>query len=131
MKRIKMGSVEILGYTGIFLWIAIILLRGISLTNNSLYLFLLGIFPNLAAAWAMTMFAKWVILFILKRSVTVKIHFCICAAIIFLALISEVIHDMFLGSPFDIYDMLITVVAQLFIFFIPMATKDKYFNDYN
>ena len=36
-----------------------------------------------------------------------------------------------LGSPFDIYDMLITVVAQLFIFFIPMATKDKYFNDYN
>lgn len=126
-----MGSVELLGYTGIFIWAAVILLRGASLTNNSLYLFLLGILPNLGAAWAITMFAKWVILFTLKRSVTVKIHFCICVAIIILALISEMIHDMFLGSSFDIYDMLITVVAQLFIFFIPIVTKDKYFSDYN
>lgn len=131
MKRIKIGSVELLGYLGIFLWGAIILLRGTSLTNNGLYLFMLGILPNLAAAWAITMSAKWVVLFIFKRSVTIKIHFCICLAVIILALISEMIHDMFLGAPFDIYDMLLTVVAQLFIFLIPMLTKDRYFSDYN
>ncbi len=131
MKKIKIGSVEILGYTGMFLWVATNLLRGISLTNNGLYLFLLGILPNLAAAWGITMFAKWVVLFILKRSITVKIHFCICVSIIFLALVSEIIHDMFLGSPFDINDMLITVVAQLLIFIIPVVTKDKYFSNYS
>lgn len=126
-----MGSVEILGYAGIFLWVAIILLRGMYLTNNNLYLFLLGILPNLAAAWAMTMFTKWAILFIFKKNITIKIHFCVCVAIIFLASISEVIHDMFLSSPFDIYDIMITVVAQLFIFLMPIVLKDKYFSDYS
>lgn len=65
----------------------------------------------------------------------------LCMVVFIFELISELIHDMFLVSPFDLYDIVITMVAQLSIFFIPIMVwlmtpkpiiiKDKYFSDYN
>ena len=131
MKKIKFGTVEILGYIGMLIWGAVTLLRGSHLSDNSVYLFFRGILPNLGAAWVMTLFGKWMILFLFKRNYTVKIHSILCLGLSSLALASEFIHDAFLGSPFDFYDILITVVALLVVFFLPILTKDKYFKGYD
>ena len=131
MNKIKFGSIEILGYIGGLLWVAVILLRNLSLSDNSIYIFFLGILPNLGAAWAMTMFGKWIFLFVCKQDYSMKKHCIICFGIVILAFASELIHGSFLNSPFDIYDMMITIVAQLIIFFVPIFTKDKYFKNYD
>ena len=131
MKKIKFGSIEILGYVGMLIWAAVILLRGISFSNNSMYLFLVGILPNLGAAWVITMFGKWLVLFICKQDYSTKKHCIFCFGIIILAFVSELIHDSFLNSPFDVCDIVITIIAQLIIFLIPIVTKDKYFENYS
>ena len=131
MKKIRIGSIEILGYIGIIIWVAVVFLRDNNVSDNNVYLFFLGILPNLGATWAATMFAKWVVIFGWKRNLTVKKHFIICAGIFALAFGSEMIHSLFLSSPFDIYDILITIIAQIVIFFIPILTKDRYFSDYS
>ena len=130
MRKIKFGSMELLGYTGMLLWMAVLLLRSRNLSDNTVYLFLLGILPNLAAAWTMTMFGKWFILFVCKQRYTVKKHYILCLGIMILALLSEWIHDVFLNSPVDFYDILITLIAQLVLLFLPMLIKDKYFEGY-
>ena len=130
MNKIKFGSIEILGYIGGLIWVAVILLRGVSFSNNSTYLFLIGILPNLGAAWIITMFGKWIVLFICKQDYSIKRHCIICFGVLVLALVSELIHDSFLNSPFDVCDIVITIIAQLTIFLIPIITKDKYFMNY-
>ena len=130
MKKLKFGSMEILGYIGILIWVAVILLRGVRLSDNAVYLFLRGSLPNLGAAWAVTLFGKWIILFVFKQAYTMKKHIIFCLGLAVLALASEVIHDVFFGSPFDFYDILVMIVAQLIIFFLPIVTRDKYFKGY-
>ena len=130
MKKIKFGSIEILGYIGGLIWVAVILLRGISFSDNSIYLFLVGILPNLGAAWAITMLGKWIVLFICKQDYGIKKHCIVCFGVIILAFASELVHDSLLNSPFDIYDMAITIIAQLIILLVPIITKDKYFKNY-
>lgn len=130
MKKIRLGSIEILGYIGIVIWVAVVFLRGINVSNNSMYFFLLGVLPNLAAAWVFTMFGKWIVLFTLEKKYTFKLHLIICIGIFGLALISEFMHDLFLNSPFDIYDILFTGIAQITIISIPLLTRDKYLSSY-
>ena len=130
MKKIKFGSMEILGYVGIVIWVAVNFLRGADLPNHAACRFLLGVLPNLGAAWGMTMFGKWMILLLYKKSYTLKAHGMLCFGIFMLALLSEWIHDAFLGSPFDGCDIWMTALAQVIIFFLPIAINDKYWKDY-
>jgi hypothetical protein len=130
MKKIEFGSIEILGYIGGLIWGTVVLLRGSCFSDNSTYLFITGVLPNLGAAWMVTMFSKWIILFVCKQDYTIKKHCIICFGIIIIAFASELIHHSFLNSPFDIYDMIITIISQLMIIIVPVITKDKYFENY-
>lgn len=130
MKKIKLGSMEWLGGIGIFLWVATVVLRDDNFSSHALYIFIMGILPNLAAAWVFTIFGKWVVIFSLKRAYSTKIHLINCAGVFIMAFLSEVVHDLFLNSPFDVFDILITVVAQVFIFALPLLVNDKYFKKY-
>lgn len=131
MKKIKIGSVEVLAYIGTFIWVMVMFLRGSNLSFNNVSLLLLGILPNLGAAWLATLFGKWIVIYILKQDITIKMHLFICIGVFVLAFASEIVHDLFLNSPFDIYDVIITAIAQLAMFFVPILTKDKYFSNYN
>lgn len=131
MKKIKIGSVEVLAYIGTFIWVMVMFLRGSNLSFNNVSLLLLGILPNLGAAWLATLFGKWIVIYILKQDITIKMHLFICIGVFVLAFASEIMHDLFLNSPFDIYDVIITAIAQLAMFFVPILTKDKYFSNYN
>lgn len=127
MKKNQFGWIELLGYTGLLVWVGIVLLRGVYITNSGAYIFLRGILPNLGAAWAATMFMKWVVVLLLKRAYTLQWHFILCAAVLILAVLSEVVHHFFFNSRFDIYDIAITVIAQALMFLIPVLTKSKCF----
>lgn len=123
MKKIEYGLTEYLGIAGSFIWVIVIMLRGLNLSNNSIYNFILGILPNLGAAWIFTLLFKWLIIYVFKKQYNIKTHAMVCVSIFVLALISEIIHHYFLNSPFDIFDMVITIIAQGIIFFIPIHSN--------
>ena len=131
MKKLKFGSIEILGCIGVIVWVAVIILRVSPLPNNSVILFLIGILPNLGAAWATTMFGKWIIVFVCKQNYSIKKHCILCAGIFAISLVSEFINDLFFASPFDFNDILVTIAAQFVIFLSPIVFKDKYFKNYD
>lgn len=58
MQKNKMGSVEILGYVGILLWLGVIVLREMNLSAGPAYQFLLGVLPNVGAAWVVPCLAN-------------------------------------------------------------------------
>ena len=128
MKKFKIGSVEILGIIGVILWIVVLFLRRRSLTNHSVYLFIVGMAPNLAAAWISTAVGKLLISLGLKRRMTIKMYFSLCFSIFLFSICSEFIYDRYLGSAFDVYDICVTAVAQVIIFTVPVLLKDKNLN---
>lgn len=105
----KQSITSIFGIVGIVSWSITIFLREEAI--NSAYLnFILGVMPNISAAW----FFIWVgeiISNIKKYNFNFKIASRISGVIFILALISEIIHDLFLNSPFDIYDIIGTVLS--------------------
>lgn len=107
MKKYNITS--ILGIIGIVTWTITIFLRELSL-NNIYISFILGIMPNISATWLFI----WMGEIIVNRK---NIHFnfkvaSITSWLIFLfAIISEIIHDIFLNSSFDIYDIIATLVS--------------------
>ena len=130
MKKIKFGSIEILGYLGGLLWVAAILLRQMEINGETAYLLILGSLPNLGAAWVSGMFFKWLVLFGLKKPYTMKFHGAVCSGVLLLALLSEFIHDGFLNAPFDVQDIWVTIGALMVFYLAPVVTKDKYFAGY-
>lgn len=97
------------GLAGSILWLATIFLREMSI-NNSIINFMLGIMPNLAATWVFIWFAE--LIFISKKYVfTMKRAIFSSGTVFVLALISEIIHDIYLNSPFDINDIVATIIS--------------------
>lgn len=109
--NIEWDGVSLLGYIGMLLWAAVILLRHLALPYPPWARLLLGSLPNVGATWAFTMFAKWLIVGTLKKPYTGRAHLLVCIAVLLLAYGSEMVHDRFLGSPFDDSDMIATVLA--------------------
>ncbi|MDU6983742.1 MAG: hypothetical protein E6371_04945 [Terrisporobacter othiniensis] len=107
MKKHTITSV--FGIIGILSWTITIFLREISIDNTSIN-FLLGIMPNLSAAWAFIWLGE---IIVNKKNIdfNFKIASAISVLIFLLSIISEVIHDLFLNSSFDIYDLISTVIS--------------------
>ena len=129
--KIRRGSIEILGYIGLILWVSIILQRMWGSSVSDVDTFIIGIAPNIGAAWLVTLIGKLIVIFGFKQDLTIKKHFLICAGVLSIALISEIFYYVFFHRAFDMWDIIATVVAQLIIFTLPLLTKDKYFANYN
>jgi len=122
--KTKFGTVEFFGFLGLAIWALVVLLRPLHISDNSIFMFFLGILPNLGAPWGLTMFLKWFVQFF-KKSYSYKIHFTICTFVFILVLTSEIIFDIFFGSSFDCADMAVTLLGQLTIFTVPIVKKDQ------
>lgn len=107
MKKHTITSV--FGIIGILSWTITIFLRETSIYNTSIN-FLLGVMPNLSAAWAFIWLGE---IIVNKKNIdfNFKIASAISGLILLLAIISEVIHDLFLNSSFDIYDLISTLIS--------------------
>ncbi len=106
----KLATTSVFGIVGILSWTLTILLRETTVNSVETVSFILGIMPNISATW----FFIWIGEIIVNRlnnDFTLKIS-AIASGLIFLfAIMSEIIHDLFLNSPFDMYDIIGTISA--------------------
>ena len=108
MKKITITLV--FGLIGVILWNVTNILRTTSLINIDILRFILGIMPNIAACWVFIWVGELIITKINNNYNS--IFASIVSGIVFLlAIISEFIHDKFLNSPFDIDDIIATILA--------------------
>ena len=118
MKKLTITSV--FGIIGALSWTLTILLREITTNNIDIVNFILGIMPNISATWAF-IWAGESILKKLNKDFTLKASVITSGLIFLFSIISEIIHHVFLNSPFDIYDIVATILAivlYLIIFYI-------------
>lgn len=118
----KVTYTKALGILGIGLWVGTIFLRETSAVSIPVIGFLLGIAPNIGAVWGVAAIFEELYSGLLKKKYTFKVAVVTLAGIFILGLGSEIVHDLFLNSPFDIYDIISTVVASI-IYIIPVWIK--------
>ena len=109
MKDIKLT--QVLGIIGILLWAVTIFLRETSVRAISGMGFILGVMPNFAAVWFFASCVCQVYETYYKKAFTLKSMMITLGCIFIGALGSEIVHDLFLNSPFDGYDILVTIIA--------------------
>ncbi len=127
VKKIQFGTIELLGCIGIVIWVGANILRMFDLSNHPAYLFVVGMLPNVGASWSFTMLFKWLVQWRCGGDYTILAHMLLCGIVLLLGLISELIHDLFLGAPFDRYDMFATLLAQLSVMVLPIVKPDQCF----
>lgn len=123
----KFLTTKTLGVIGAISWTGTIILRETTLNSIQVLNFILGIAPNIAAAWLFAFLMEIIYSALLKRKFKIKDALAISMTIWLLSLGSEIIHDLFLNSPFDINDIIATAFA-LIIFLIIFYLNNKDLN---
>ena len=123
----KKTTTYFFGIIGIITWSITIFLREQSI-NNSIINFILGIMPNISATW----FFIWMDEFTLnikKLNITIKRAIFSSSIIFILALVSEIIHDIYLESPFDINDIIATILSIILYLIVFYFKKNTIIED--
>ena len=110
-KKKRITLIDVLGLIGALLWPLTIFLRGTVLMQNGSISFLLGIAPNFSVGLLLPMFTVIYYPIIFKKDITFRKFILILIAIFLLLFVSEVVHDKFLNSRFDFYDMISSLIA--------------------
>lgn len=111
MKKVNYSKV--LGVLGIAIWGLTILLRERAIVTIPVIGFLLGVAPNCGAVWFFAGIFQEIYPSLFKKACTFKTTILILVGIFILGVGSEIVHDLFLNSPFDIFDIIATVVASV------------------
>lgn len=122
MKKIKLTNS--LGIIGALIWGLTIFARDSNLISNEAINFILGIAPNIGATWNFAFIAESLYISFYKKEYTFKHTIITLVGICVLALASEIIHDLFLNSPFDIFDIIATFISAI-IYAIIVKTKKR------
>lgn len=121
MGKDKITLIRILGIIGALIWTLTILLRDVGIINNGFIKFLLGIAPNFAVGLLIPALIIICYPIIFKREILFKEFILMLVGSYILILSSEIVHDRFLNSSFDILDMIASLVG-----FVIMASVYKY-----
>ena len=93
--------------------------------QNEIISFLLGIAPNFGVGLLLPMIAVIYCPILFKKDITFRKFMLILIVIYLLLFISEVLHDKFLNSRFDFYDMIVSMIASM-IALVIMILAYKY-----
>lgn len=110
-KRTKKYTITtVFGVIGILSWLLTLLLRERSWNGMEIMQFLLGVMPNISACWLLLWFGENSVM---KKGkmFTFKVATTLSVVIFLLAVVSEMVHDVFLNSPFDKNDIIATILA--------------------
>ena len=113
MNKVKIPIVNLFAFTGMFIWSLTIVLRETSLINNQTMQFLLGVAPNLGSVWVLPLIIKKSYPIFMKKPYNNKYNIVALILIFIAVLSSEIVHDLFLNSPFDVNDIVATVIALI------------------
>ena len=120
----KYTITHIFGIIGVLFWSGTVLLREMLLSDSGVINFILGIMPNISASWVFMWIGEKLINKE-SRDFTFKAASIVSGVIFLFALISEIIHEMFLNSPFDANDIIATIVAIIFYLALFYISKHK------
>ena len=120
----KYTITHVFGIIGVLSWSGAVLLREMLLSDSSVLNFILGIMPNISASWVFIWIGENLINQA-KRDFTFRVASIVSGVIFLFALISEIIHEMFLNSPFDVNDIIATILAILFYLIVFYISKHK------
>lgn len=109
----KYTITSVFGIIGVLSWSGTVLLREIVLNDMNALNFILGIMPNISASWVFMWIGEKLVSKV-NKSFTFKVASIISGIVFLLAFVSEIIHDMFLNSPFDVNDIIATILAIIF-----------------
>lgn len=119
----KWTATQVLGILGMVVWLGTGVLRETACMDIPALRFMLGIAPNIGALWG---FAMMVELFCIqkKKVYSFKIGLMSIGVLCLCAVGSEIVHDLFLNSPFDVYDMIATLGAAV-IYVVTVRLQSK------
>ena len=124
----KYTITHVFGIIGVLSWSGTVLLREMLLSDIGVLNFILGIMPNISASWVFMWIGEKLINKE-SRDFTFKAASIVSGVIFLFALISEIIHEMFLNSPFDANDIIATIVAIIFYLTLFYVSKHKIVED--
>lgn len=109
----KMSFLKGFAVIGILLVSMTYILRDMSFVENSLLKDILGIMPNFGVAWVLPFVMCWFLMTVIKKPMK---HLPLGLAFtLVILLLSEVVHALFLSSPFDTMDLVATITALLIL----------------
>ena len=129
-KEIKMKKrtiTYVFGIIGALFWGGTVLLREMQVSDISALTFILGIMPNISASWV-SLYIGELLVDKANKKFTFKVASIISVVVFLLALTSEIIHDLFLNSAFDVYDIIATILAilvYLIVLYISIHKSDR------
>lgn len=137
MKKSKVSNAffyKLIALSGGFLWVLTIPLREMVTNNNNLITFILGVLPNFGVA-IFTPFIIIVVMFerkIYDKNLLKKVFNSMLFITMIILLTSEIIHEVYMNSLFDINDILVSLLAlvldALIFNFLIRKTKFNYKN---
>jgi hypothetical protein len=111
VKQKSLTLFNVLGLLGAFLWVLIIFLRETPVAHHPGINFWLGIAPNFGVTLLLPMLIASYHPVVFERALTRR-HFLHGMVTIFaVLLLSEVVHEIFLNSRFDIWDLVASLVG--------------------
>ena len=114
MKSIYM----VLAFAGAVIWSITIFLRGTAAIDYDIIKQILWVAPNIGAVWMGVGFTFMLYPYIFKKEFNTKNIYLLLGIILLLLLASEIIHHLLLESPFDIWDMIASLIASIVIILI-------------
>lgn len=110
-KKKRKTLISIVGLFGSALWVLTIYMRGTDYVQISVINFLLGILPNFGVGLLLPMITILFYPVLFEEEISVTKYRYVLVAFFLLLFISEIIHDKFINSPFDIYDLAASFIA--------------------
>jgi hypothetical protein len=116
---------SILAIIGVSIWSATIFLRNTGLMEFNLTRTILLHTPNFGAVWAGVGMAFICYPIFFKKEFELKYFYHLIGLVLLIMLASEIIHFLYLGSPFDIWDLATSVIASMLLTIVYEIKKRK------
>jgi hypothetical protein len=114
---------NILGLLGILLWALTIFLRETPVAHHPGINFWLGIAPNFGVALLLPMLLVNYYPVVFKKALTRQFFLYGLVIMLTVLFLSEVVHDIFLNSRFDVWDMVASLVALMIMALVSGKTN--------
>ena len=115
MKKVTCTTIQGLAIIGALIWSGTVFMRGIAGIENQTVIFILGIAPNFGAALLLPMVINQTYSSVMKKPYNKHMNIKILVISFLLILGSEIVHDLFLNSPFDKYDIIFVALALIIV----------------
>lgn len=116
---------SIIALVGILIWVGAAFLRFLPMPQSGPVRFLLNVGPNFGVVWGLvgltiSFWPQW-----RKSEFPPKYFYALVGIALALLLASEIVHALFLNSPFDIWDMVTSLISAALLMLLHIRVQRK------